>query len=149
MNWIRQVLKKPRICGQALVEVLLAMSILVSSFIGLLSVQLQSSEWVADSRALTRAGFISFSFLEALRGGSLAVDWDLLDEGEWVDLKDAGGGFPLERMKDQKVYVKAEKAEAGLYQIGVKTEWKRRNGKSSVEIYTKIREAALKSNFGH
>jgi hypothetical protein len=67
------------------------MSILVTSFIGLLGVHVQSSEWVAESRALTRAGAVSYSLLEALRSGSLPMDGELLEKNEWVDLKEAGG----------------------------------------------------------
>ncbi|MEQ8175492.1 MAG: hypothetical protein ABRQ26_10550 [Syntrophomonadaceae bacterium] len=129
-------------------EVLLAMSILVSSFIGLLSVHLQSSEWVADSRALTRAGAVSYSLLEDLRSGSLPMDWELLDGNEWVNLKEAGGNFPLIIMKDQDIFIKLQRADEGLYQAGVRVEWKRRDAKNRTEMYTQIREAALKGSFG-
>lgn len=142
------VLKKPRIRGQALVEVLLAMSILVSSFIGLLSVHVQSSEWVAESRALTRAGIVSYSMLEALRGGILQVDLELLEDREWVSILEAGGCFPLPLTKDQDVYIKVQKAEEGVYQVGVRVEWKRRDAKNSAEMYSKVRETALKRSFG-
>ncbi|MEN6389989.1 MAG: hypothetical protein ABFD04_06195 [Syntrophomonas sp.] len=129
-------------------EVLLAMSILVSSFIGLLSVHLQSSEWVADSRALTRAAAVSYSLLEVLRSGSLPMDWDLLEKNEWVNLKEAGGNFPLMIMKDQDVYIKLQRMDEGLYQAGVRVEWKRRDAKNRTEMYTQIREAAIKGSFG-
>lgn len=148
MNRIKQVFKKPRIRGQALVEVLLAMSILVTSFIGLLGVHVQSSEWVAESRALTRAGAVSYSLLEALRSGSLPVDGELLEKNEWVDLKEAGGNFPLTIMRGQNVYIKLQRAEEGLYQAGVRVEWQRRGSKNRVELHTKIREAALKGRPG-
>lgn len=146
MNWVKQAFKKPRINGQALVEVLLAMSVLVSTFIGLLSVQLQSSEWMAESRALTRAGALSYSLLEALRGGSLSLDGALLEHDEWVELKQAGGSFPLTITKGQDVYIKLRREENGVYQAGVRVEWQRRDGKSSVELYSKIRETSLKGS---
>lgn len=148
MKWIRIVFRKPQICGQALVEVLLAMSILVSSFIGLINVHLTASEWVADSRALTRAGIISCSFFEALRSGSLQLDWTLMDSGEWVELKNCGGNFSLNPVKGQTMYAQLQRQEAGLYQVGVKIEWKRRGGKNSVEIYSTIREAAINKSPG-
>lgn len=146
MNWLRQIFKKNRINGQALVEVLLAMSILVSTFIGLLSVQLQSSDWMAESRALTRAGMLAFSLLEALRGGSLSLDWELFGHNEWVALKQTGGSFPLTIIKGQDVYIQLHREENGVYQAGVRVEWQRRDEKSSVVLYSKIRETSLKGS---